>query len=281
MARFGLLLRFFQSSTCRLFSQCAWPISIYQRDLAAMCKGHSSALAVLRTLEALNAADMKFGDMASLTRALHRAIKKQGLRQLVGNGGALDQVFEDPTLLDAHPFSSPLIKEHVRPLANGCSRARCTPPTDAELEELLDVCGGSLNRASKVFVLFLLEESPPRNAFRSVSELILATRLLLAGKDVGTIGLGLDAIDPEMLDATSDEDSGIMEMHDDGRAGFVDEGEYSLLQGLPALGVPAAAESAQVNADGLTNAAAAASPKPSSRLDDLMACGGQLELLGH
>lgn len=279
LARFGLLLRFFQSPTCRLFSLCAWPISVYQRDLAAMCKGYSTALPVLRTLEALNAAHMKFTDMSSLIRALQRALKKQSVRQLIGNGGALDQ---DHTLIDAHPFSSPLIKEQR--LRRDSSRAHwpCTPPTDAELEEMLDVCGGSVNRVSKVLALFLLEESPPRNAFRSVGELIVATRLLLAGKDVGTIGLGLDGIDPEMLDESSEEDSSSMTTHDDSRGSIVDVKEYSLLQGLPALGAPA---DATATTDVAPPAAVAQDsfPRPSqpaSRVDDLVLCG-QLELLGH
>ena len=198
VAKFGPLLGFFQSPFCRFFSRCANPVPIFQRDLAALCKGYSEPLPILRTLEGLNTAGAKFPDFKTLHKAVRRALKKQAISQLIGNGGAIESVFEDASLLEGQPFSSPLIRPHTDAASSTLSAAtvastsatahRCVPPLDSELDALFDCAGGSLQRLSQVFVFFLLEESPPRNAFDSVAELVRATIMVMEGQELGTMG---------------------------------------------------------------------------------------------
>jgi hypothetical protein len=196
LARFGPLLRFFQSASCRLFSRCAAPVGIFQRDLTVLCRGCTESLPILRILERLNDGGVKCADMKSLIGLVRREMKKQTALQLVGNGGALDQCFEDASLLEGQPFTSPLLLRCTDTTASAKERLAagqdladpCPRPSEAELDILVSLVNGSMSRLSKVLAFFLLEESPPRNAFASVEQLIEAIELLLAGHELGDIG---------------------------------------------------------------------------------------------
>jgi hypothetical protein len=203
MHRFGPLLTFFQSTQCRLFSRCETPVGIFQRDLAAMCRGYTTPKPVVRVLEALNKSGVKCDSFKSLIALVRRELKKQSVWQLIRNGGALEQIFEDITLLDSQQYVSPLLRgatksatpaispsasEAIPPLSLDAPSTDALQPTAAELDELLDLCG-SVSRVAKVLAFFLLDESPPRNHFRSVSELNRAVALLLKNEPLGELGL--------------------------------------------------------------------------------------------
>jgi hypothetical protein len=164
--------------------------------LTTLCRGCTESLPILRILERLNDGGVKCADMKSLVGLVRREMKKQTALQLVGNGGALDQCFEDASLLEGQPFTSPLLLRCADMTASAKERLAagqdpadpCPRPSDAELDILVSLVNGSMSRLSKVLAFFLLEESPPRNAFASVEQLIEAIELLLAGHELGDLG---------------------------------------------------------------------------------------------